>query len=662
MPKRHRAELTAFGFLAGLLAAYMTGGNNSVPIRLGIFVLTAALATSIIIMIRASGRSGSFRLRAVLLILLSMLSALSYGSIYISLTESKIAGLSASHKTVTLKGMVLSSSTDDRSLVTVYGSAEGVVGKYIFYTEEGLPPGSVILVSGELKAAADNSYYRHKGILAVLSKEGDARLLPGGIVSKGYFMISELRQAITDTVMRELPFKSGRLINAMLTGDTEYLPDDLRISMNRSGVGHILAVSGLHVSILSGALIGLMSILRAGKWLTLCITMTSMSLYIALTGLRISSLRALFMIFVYLIGRALGREYTLTSSLGFSVTALLILMPYSCCDPSLLLSASGVIGAGYLAPLAIRALGVSGRVKKALILSLFASLGSAPGIAVFFDELSLIAPLANAVILPLCPVMLILSMLYSLMGGSSFLLPLIKLAGLIASLIIRLCEWLGSCRLFYLPCSPGLILGTVAAALITALYYILTLSKRKAVILSLFLSGATVLAAFISTLAGFNAVRLDLIGHDGEFLLVLRQGNSCVAVASGGGLDAALQRRLYSLGIDNILLAAVVSDGQFSPGELKSSCDTVYMSCSPAASEPVISIGQEGFAEAFGLELYFYRDCVKISDGRDSLTVRRGWSPGDSELAFFFDGVAVIRRDGGARAYSEDVWISLRLK
>ena len=153
MPKRHRAELTAFGFLAGLLAAYMTGGNNSVPIRLGIFALTAALATSIIIMIRASGRSGYFRLRAVLLILLSMLSALSYGSIYISLTESKIAGLSASHKTVTLKGMVLSSSTDDRSLVTVYGSAEGVVGKYIFYTEEGLPPGSVISVSGELKTA-----------------------------------------------------------------------------------------------------------------------------------------------------------------------------------------------------------------------------------------------------------------------------------------------------------------------------------------------------------------------------------------------------------------------------------------------------------------------------------------------------------------------------
>ena len=106
----------------------------------------------------------------------------------------------------------------------------------------------------------------------------------------------------------------------------------------------------------------------------------------------------------------------------------------------------------------------------------------------------------------------------------------------------------------------------------------------------------------------------------------------------------------------------MVSDGQFSPGELKSSCDTVYMSCSPAATEPVISIGQEGFAEAFGLELYFYRDCVKISDGRDSLTVRRGWSPGDSELAIFFDGVAVIRRDGGARAYSEDVWISLRLK
>ena len=107
-----------------------------------------------------------------------------------------------------------------------------------------------------------------------------------------------LRERLSRCVTLFSDSESGALVSALLLGERDLLPDKLRLDFKRIGISHILALSGLHLAILSLGVGKLLSLLKVKKKARLVIIILFILIYMALTGFSVSVCRAGIMIIV----------------------------------------------------------------------------------------------------------------------------------------------------------------------------------------------------------------------------------------------------------------------------------------------------------------------------------------------------------------------------
>ena len=117
------------------------------------------------------------------------------------------------------------------------------------------------------------------------------------------------------------------VLAAMLFGDRSGLSTTLRQGFERTGTFHLFVVSGLHVSLLAGALLWLLRRLRVSEAATAWITLPVLCGYALLTGFGVPVQRALLMTAAFLLAKALARETSSLNALGFAALAVLVLDP-----------------------------------------------------------------------------------------------------------------------------------------------------------------------------------------------------------------------------------------------------------------------------------------------------------------------------------------------
>ena len=125
---------------------------------------------------------------------------------------------------------------------------------------------------------------------------------------------------------------------ALLLGNRSWIPDDAALAFRRSGISHLLALSGLHVSILVGFLGILLRFIHAPRWMKLLFMPLFSLFYLALTGGSVSTSRAVLMLCVLYCGLLLLRPYDSFTSLCTALTVILLITPYAVYDISMWLS------------------------------------------------------------------------------------------------------------------------------------------------------------------------------------------------------------------------------------------------------------------------------------------------------------------------------------
>ncbi len=233
--------------------------------------------------------------------------------------------------------------------------------------------------------------------------------------------IERYRSRLRGLILENAPSAEGGILQALILGEKDRIPEDISDKFNRAGVSHILAISGLHVGIIAFlSLIIIRTIMKSSEYLLLRFNIFKVSAlfavipiisYAFIAGLRISTIRATIMILCFLIALLAGRGRDLLNILAFAAFAILIISPASLFDVSFQLSfvavASIILITPRLGGMIPKGTG-DGIFRKGItsiilftIVSLSAMIGTYPLIALYFNRVSAIALLSNLFIIPI---------------------------------------------------------------------------------------------------------------------------------------------------------------------------------------------------------------------------------------------------------------------
>ncbi|MGM1057789.1 DNA internalization-related competence protein ComEC/Rec2 [Saccharothrix sp. Mg75] len=193
------------------------------------------------------------------------------------------------------------------------------------------------------------------------------------------------------------------LLPALVVGDTSTLAPRVVEEFRTAGLAHLLAVSGANLAILCGAVLLVLRLVRVGPRGCAAGAMVALVGFVLLAGPEPSVLRAAVMGAVALLGLVLGREKSALPALAAAVVVLVLHDPDLATAPGFGLSVVATAALVLLAPgwsAALRARGVPAGLAEALAVPVAANLATAPLVAGFAGQVSLVAVPANLLVAP----------------------------------------------------------------------------------------------------------------------------------------------------------------------------------------------------------------------------------------------------------------------
>ena len=287
--------------------------------------------------------------------------------------------------------------------------------------------------------------------------------------------IYRLRQKLETSVMATIDDPiTQQLIIAMLLGDSRIIDQEMREDFSRAGIAHTLALSGLHVGIITWIiwlLLMPLDYLRMKK-LRLALTLVVLTLFCVLTGLSPSTVRAALLIAISFMTFILFRRYSPINSLAVAALLILVFQPFQ------------VFSIGFqLSFITVAALlltfnywnhrpknRIFGYLITTIVVSLVAMLATMMITAYYFNTISFISPLTNLITLPLIPIVIVLGVVIIIMALLGVNVPLLHKAADASCHALQLTgQIMGDGN-------DGLHLSNVHISGITLVFYFVTLS------------------------------------------------------------------------------------------------------------------------------------------------------------------------------------------
>lgn len=269
-------------------------------------------------------------------------------------------------------------------------------------------------VSGEMtprlanvSGGEETDYFYTKSIFLALNAKRDLKIVSPERVSLRFWPVlwsARLKELITSA----FPAEVAPLVTGLVTGDKSGLDTGTYTALQRSGLAHTVAVSGLHVSFLAGFSIRLMG---RNRRRTAACTILLMALFAGVAGYTPSVLRAAFLQSMLMLAPLLGREDDKPTSLSAALLLILLQNPYAGAGIGLQLSFAAAAGIHCCSGRLFRTWtdrlpsgrtglrGMLAHLLRTIAAGLSATVGAlvftVPLTALYFGSLSLVSPLAN---------------------------------------------------------------------------------------------------------------------------------------------------------------------------------------------------------------------------------------------------------------------------
>lgn len=424
--------------------------------------------------------------------------------------------------------------------------------EFPFLPELGLHSNAEANVVLDEPDASDLPYMRSKGV--ILSAVADEYTLK----SEGRLTFPEKANAFIANIFADkIGGDEAGFAEAIFLGNKEKTTQKTKLAFRRSGTSHLLALSGLHLSVLA---MGLELSLRAiglKKKLRIAVSIAATVLFAAITGLSASVLRAAIMLIIYFISQIIGEERDSLTSLFAALAIILSLRSGAVWDVGLWMSFSATLGLVLFTdkllprfkPMTRKTYSKTKKLFRAALLyvlgtlcaTMIATLFTLPITYLVFGGVSLVSPISNLVLVPLSQLLLYLLAILCLVSGVPIIAPAVGIASkYLIKLICRLADIFaapsGVCISIKYPFVPYII-----AAVIIAVALIVFIPKIKPrAIFAVFTAAVVAFAGGLSIwrgIVGNDIYAVALNERSSDAVSFVCRGRSIVIDISTGGFS-----------------------------------------------------------------------------------------------------------------------------
>lgn len=246
----------------------------------------------------------------------------------------------------------------------------------------------------------------------------------------------ECRQIAKQTIMKYMGEGKSSILTAMLLGEKGGIDEETKELYQKNGYGHILTISGLHISFIGLGIYHLLRKAGVGYGLGGVLSVGILLLYVIMIGFSVSVFRAFLMLLLRIGADMSGRVYDILTALLLSASIIVSYNPLYLSDASFQLSYGAILAILFVAPACKKVLGDYGKKSDSFYVSLAVQLALFPITLWWYYEISTYGILWNLLIIPLMSILMTT-------GVMGVILPMKNLWFSICSMILSVFEWIG---------------------------------------------------------------------------------------------------------------------------------------------------------------------------------------------------------------------------
>ena len=361
-----------------------------------------------------------------------------------------------------------------------------------------------------------------------------------------YYYCLKLKESITDKIDAFSSDATAGILKGMVFGNSKSIDFHTIKAFRNSGIAHLLAVSGLHTSLWCGLLILILRLFNIPEKARNIICIIFLTAFCIVSAFTPSVMRASFMMLVLLVAPFFKRRPESLNSLGFAITALLLLNPYIIASASFQLSAAATLGVLCASSLENKIHSKTLKIKhtiprkfidyicSSLLVSVFAGIFTLPVSAYYFNVFSVLSPIANI----LCVKLAFYGMISGIIGtGLTFIennvftniaIFVFDVSDTILRTVITFAKGISNIVFCTIPVQKeALLIAITLVAVILLIGYILTKLTHKSKIIYI--------TAIISVICIFVNIFIPILPTRYENILtVVSSGNNTNVVLRSG--------------------------------------------------------------------------------------------------------------------------------
>ncbi len=271
---------------------------------------------------------------------------------------------------------------------------------------------------GEINYGLYYKRYKIYGYAYILKKYQIKKIIQPSTLSI-YYIAETIRADIKKFIRKNYSLHQINFLNAILLGERTLLNKKIKSIFINTGTVHILAISGLHIGIITIIFLSLFQLFFKDKKSSYILTLIIIILYNFIVGYKVSIVRSTIMFSSMLLTRLLDRDKNYLNALSFSALLILLFNPTDINRISFQLSFLATLGVilftTNISEFILNKLNIKNKILVYLINIISASIASQiliiPVLIYYFHKLAYISIIANLIAIPLITIILFLTIL-----------------------------------------------------------------------------------------------------------------------------------------------------------------------------------------------------------------------------------------------------------